>query len=52
MVDRRAAREVLRAAPELRATAVANRPFLGRAVRYLVRDAGIRQMDQAESSRP
>jgi hypothetical protein len=44
MVDRNAAREVLRAAPELRATALANRAFLGRAVRFLVRDAGIRQI--------
>src|SRR5260370_14682183 len=42
--DRDAAREVLRAAPEIRATALANRAFLGRAVRYLVRDAGIRQI--------
>jgi hypothetical protein len=44
MVDRNAAREVLRIAPEIRATALANRAFLGRAVRYLVRDAGIRQI--------
>ena len=44
MVDRNAAREVLRVAPEIRATALANRAFLGRAVRYLVRDAGIRQI--------
>jgi hypothetical protein len=42
--DRNAAREVLRAAPEIRPTALANRAFLGRAVRYLVRDAGIRQI--------
>jgi hypothetical protein len=42
--DRNAAREVLRVAPEIRDTALANRAFLGRAVRYLVRDAGIRQI--------
>jgi hypothetical protein len=42
--DRNAAREVLRAAPEIRATALANRAFLARAVSYLVLDAGIRQI--------
>jgi SAM-dependent methyltransferase len=44
MVDRTAAKEVLRVAPEIRPTALENRAFLGRAVRYLVRDAGIRQI--------
>jgi hypothetical protein len=44
MVDRDAAAEVLRHAPEIRATALANRAFLGRAVRFLVRDAGVRQI--------
>jgi hypothetical protein len=42
--DRNAPREVLRAAPEIRAAALANQAFLGRAVRYLVRHAGIRQI--------
>ncbi len=41
--DREAVRRVLRAAPELRDTARANRAFLQRAVRFLARDAGIRQ---------
>jgi hypothetical protein len=44
LVDREAARQVLRGAPELRVTAIQNRAFLGRAVRFLVRDAGIRQI--------
>jgi hypothetical protein len=44
VVDRDAARRVLRGAPELRVTARENRAFLRRAVRFLVRDAGIRQI--------
>src|ERR1700759_3901334 len=42
-VDRVAAAEVLKAYPESELTARANRAFLGRAVRYLAADAGIRQ---------
>jgi hypothetical protein len=42
--DREAAQQVLRAWPEVRATALANRAFLQRAVRYLAGDAGIRQI--------
>jgi hypothetical protein len=41
--DREAVREVLRAAPEVRDTARANRAFLRRAVRFLACEAGIRQ---------
>ncbi len=43
-VDREAAREVLRAVPEGRELARANRAFLQRAVRFLVGAAGIRQI--------
>src|SRR5450755_2136012 len=43
-VDRKAVRRVLRAAPEIRDTARANRAFLQRAVRFLVGEAGIRQI--------
>ena len=43
-VDREAVRQVLRAAPEVRDTARANRAFLQRAVRFLVGEAGIRQI--------
>jgi SAM-dependent methyltransferase len=43
-VDRQAARQVLAAAPELRITARDNREFLRRVVRFLVGDAGIRQI--------
>lgn len=43
-VDQQAAAAVLRAAPEVRATALENRAFVGRAVRHLVRDAGVRQI--------
>jgi S-adenosyl methyltransferase len=42
-VDRVAADEALRAFPSLRTTALENRAFLGRAVEYLVEDAGITQ---------
>jgi hypothetical protein len=42
-VDRDAAEHVLRVAPWIRTTALENRAFLGRAVRYLAREAGIRQ---------
>jgi len=42
-VDREAAEQVLRVAPQAPALARANRAFLGRAVRFLVREAGVRQ---------
>jgi hypothetical protein len=41
--DREAVRQVLRAAPEVRDSARANRAFLQRAVRFLAGEAGIRQ---------
>jgi hypothetical protein len=41
--DRAAAEAVLKVAPETTFTARANRAFLGRAVRYLTGDAGMRQ---------
>jgi hypothetical protein len=44
VVDREAARQALLGAPELRVTARGNQAFLGRAVRFLVRDAGIGQI--------
>lgn len=44
LVDRQAAAKVLRAAPEVRDIVRANRAFLQRAVRYLVGEAGIRQI--------
>src|SRR5215831_6288080 len=42
--DREAVRHVLKAAPEARDSARANRAFLQRAVRFLVAEAGIRQI--------
>lgn len=42
-IDREAAEEALAAAPEIRPLARANRAFLGRAVRYLAKEAGVRQ---------
>ena len=42
--DRDAVRQVLRRFPEVRAMARANRAFMQRAVRYLVGEAGIRQI--------
>ena len=42
--DREAARQILRAAPEVRDSARANRAFMQRAVRFLVGEAGIRQI--------
>jgi hypothetical protein len=42
-VDREAAEQVLSAAPEVRLLATENRAFLGRAVRFLAAEAGIRQ---------
>ncbi|MCO5996312.1 SAM-dependent methyltransferase [Actinoallomurus rhizosphaericola] len=42
-VDRDAAEQVLSAAPEVRVLARENRAFLGRVVRYLAAEAGIRQ---------
>lgn len=44
VVDRDAAAKVLRAVPEVRAIARQNRAFLQRVVRYLVGEAGIRQI--------
>lgn len=41
--DRKAAQEVIDRAPEIREIARVNRDFLGRAVRFLAADAGIRQ---------
>jgi S-adenosyl methyltransferase len=41
--DRAAARQLMEAAPVIRAAAPASRAFLGRAVRYLAGQAGIRQ---------
>src|ERR1044071_9652619 len=41
--DREAVQQVLRAFPEVRAIAQANRAFMQRAVRYLAGEAGIRQ---------
>jgi hypothetical protein len=43
-VDRSAAEKVLSVAPYSKAMALENRRFLHRAVRYLVRDCGIRQL--------
>ena len=42
-VDREAAEKVIQATPTVRPGVRANRAFLGRAVRYLAGDAGIRQ---------
>jgi hypothetical protein len=42
-VDRIAAERVIAAYPDIIRSARGNRAFLGRAVRYLVRDAGVRQ---------
>jgi S-adenosyl methyltransferase len=42
--DRQAVRQVLKAAPEVRDSARANRAFLQRAVRFLATDSGIRQI--------
>jgi hypothetical protein len=41
--DREAAEKILQASPDLAVTARANRAFLGRAVRFLAAEAGIRQ---------
>jgi hypothetical protein len=41
--DREAAEQVIAVRPQIRADVRANRAFLGRAVRYLAADAGIRQ---------
>jgi hypothetical protein len=41
--DREAAEKAIRANPDVVATARANRAFLGRAVRYLATEAGVRQ---------
>ena len=43
-VDQEAAREILQAVPEVRDMARENRAFLQRAVRFLVGEAGIRQI--------
>jgi hypothetical protein len=44
LADQEAVRRVLKAAPEARDSARANRAFLQRAVRFLVGEAGIRQI--------
>jgi hypothetical protein len=44
LVDREAATQVLRVVPEVRVIARENRAFLQRAVRFLVAEAGIRQI--------
>ncbi len=44
LVDQQAAREILRIVPEVRLMARENRAFLQRAVRFLVGEAGIRQI--------
>ena len=41
--DREAVRQILRAFPEVRAIARANRAFMQRAVRFLAGEAGLRQ---------
>jgi hypothetical protein len=41
--DREAARQLMEVAPVIRIAAPASRAFLGRAVRYLAAEAGIRQ---------
>ena len=41
--DRALAEAMIQAIPNMRGLAAANRAFLGRAVRYLVEEAGIRQ---------
>jgi S-adenosyl methyltransferase len=51
-VDRETAETVLAAAPTTRITARENRAFLGRAVRYLVAEAGIRQFLDIGSGLP
>jgi SAM-dependent methyltransferase len=51
-VDRAAAEEVLRVAPPIRPTALENRAFLGRAVRYLTGEARIRQFVDVGSGLP
>ena len=43
VIDRETAERVMRSWPSVRTAARENRAFLGRAVRYLVREAGIRQ---------
>jgi hypothetical protein len=50
--DRAAARALLRSLPEARLPAWENRAFLRRAVRYLVADAGIRQIVDIGSGLP
>ncbi|WP_059013529.1 SAM-dependent methyltransferase [Streptomyces specialis] len=51
-VDSEAAEKALTAFPMLRTAARENRKFLGRAVRYLVREAGIRQFIDLGSGLP
>lgn len=50
--DRAAARGLLRSLPEAREPAVENRAFLRRAVRYLVGEAGVRQLLDLGSGLP
>jgi hypothetical protein len=51
-VDAEAAEKALRSFPMLRVAARANRAFLGRAVRYLAEEAGIRQFLDLGSGLP
>jgi hypothetical protein len=50
--DREAAAEVLKRSPSVRIAARENRAFLGRAVRYLAAEAGIRQFLDLGSGLP
>jgi hypothetical protein len=52
LADRAAAEEVLKSVPVLAEGARANRAFLGRAVRYLISEAGIRQFLDIGSGLP
>jgi SAM-dependent methyltransferase len=51
-VDRQVAQMALQVAPDAREAALANREFLGRVVRYLAREAGIRQFLDIGSGLP
>jgi hypothetical protein len=50
--DRLAAEEILSVAPDVRQAALANRAFLGRAVHFLVTDAGVRQFIEIGAGLP
>jgi SAM-dependent methyltransferase len=51
-IDRELGEEILRMVPEARESGVANRGFLRRAVRYLVKEAGVRQFLDIGSGLP